>query len=110
MKPTRPGMSLIEVLLALTIMLISLAAIGQLVGIGTERGLEAQFQTRGTRLAQAKMAEVEAGVIPIDSGGEGGFESTDDAAWTWAVESQPAGPPNLFLVTVHVTRDNRGRP
>lgn len=106
----RQGMSLIEVLLALTILLISLAAIGQLVSMGTERGLEAQFRTRGTRLAQTKMAEVEAGVIPIDSGGTGQFENADDSAWTWSVESQPGGSPSLYVVTVRVTRENRGQP
>jgi hypothetical protein len=103
-------MSLIEVLLALTIMLMSLAAIAQLVGFGAERGLEAQFQARGTRLAQAKMAEVEAGVIAVEAGGEGGFDTEDDLPWSWSVESQPAGPPNLYLVTVRVGRDNRGIP
>jgi general secretion pathway protein I len=110
MTRTRSGLSLIEVLLSLTILLMSLAAIGQLVDMGSERGIEARFHVRGTRLAQAKMAEVEAGVVPADTGGQGGFEIEDDVAWSWVVESQPAGPPGLYQVTVRVTRDFRGRP
>jgi hypothetical protein len=56
------------------------------------------------------MAEVEAGVVPVDTAAQGGFENEDDLAWTWSVEPQPAGPPNLYLVTVRVSRDNRGVP
>jgi hypothetical protein len=82
----RRGLSLIEVLLSLTILLMSLVAIGQLVDIGSDRSMDARLHVRGTRLAQAKMAEVEAGVVSVSSGA------------------------NLYLVTVKVTRDVRGRP
>ncbi|MDB5307514.1 MAG: hypothetical protein JWO38_1716 [Gemmataceae bacterium] len=107
-RPARPGLTLIEVLLALTILLLSLAAIGQLVGIGSDHGLYARMTARGNRLAEAKMAEVEAGVVSVQSGGEGMFD--DDSAWTWVVESQQAGPTNLYQVTVKVSRTVRGKP
>ena len=55
------GLSLIEVLLALTIFLLSLVVLGRLVDMGTDRELEARFQTRGTRLALDKLAEFESG-------------------------------------------------
>lgn len=100
-------MSLIEVLLALTILLLSMVAIGQLVDIGTDHGVAARLQVRGSRLAQAKMAEVEAGVVPVEAG-SGTFDTDQD--WSWTVEAEPAGPPNLFRVTVTVTKDDRGRP
>lgn len=104
----RPGLSLIEVLLAMAILLLSLVAIGQLVDMGADRGLEARFHVRGARLLQAKMAEVEAGVIPVDGGGSGTFE--DDPDWSWTVEATPQSIPDLYQVTVHVSRDYRGRP
>ena len=106
MKSRRRGFSLIEVMLALTIMLLALAAIGQLVGIGTEHGNLARLKTRSTRLAESKMAEIECGAIGMTDG-SGTFDG-DDSQWTWSSTAQPAGPPNLYLVTVTVERPVRG--
>ncbi len=103
----RPGLTLIEVLLALAILLIALAAIGQLVDMGSDRGVDAQFHVRGTRLAQAKLAECEAGVIDVTGGGSGTFD--EEPEWTWAVDSQPETATNLYRVTVTVSRDARGK-
>jgi Tfp pilus assembly protein PilV len=104
----RRALSLIEVLLALTILLLAVVAIGRLVDVGTDRGNDARANTRGTRLAQSKMAEVEAGVIALDSTNTGQFEG-DDAAWSYTVTPESAGAPNLYTVTVRVTRDISGR-
>ncbi len=106
--PARQGLSLIEVLLSLAILVIALAAISQLVDVGTERATSARNATRGTRLAQGKMAEVEAGVVSLTSSTEGDF-SDEDAAWKFSVIPEPAGPPNLYTVTVKVTRETRGQ-
>ena len=105
----RRGLSLLEVILALAILILALAAIGRLVDIGTDRGAEARFHTRGARLAQSKMAEVEAGLIDLTSQSEGQFEG-DDAAWSFTVTPESAGPPNLYAVTVRVTRTLKGLP
>jgi hypothetical protein len=90
-------------------MLLALVAITQLVNVGSDRGIEARFHVRGTRLAQAKMAEVEAGAIAVDGGGSGTFDP-DDPEWSWSVESEPQSAPYLYLVTVRVSRDLRGKP
>jgi type II secretory pathway pseudopilin PulG len=100
--------TLVEVLLALAILLLSLAAIGQLVDMGSDRGVEARFHVRGTRLAQAKLAECEAGVVDVKAGGKGTFDPDDDA-WSWVVDSQPDTATNLYRVNVTVSRDNRGK-
>jgi general secretion pathway protein I len=96
-------------MLALTILMLALAAIVRLVDIGTERGNDARTQTRGTRLAQAKMAEVEAGILSLTSESQGTFDG-DDAGWQFTVTPEPAGPVNLYTVTVRVTTTVRGRP
>lgn len=107
-RPRRPGLTLIEVLLALAILLLALAAIGQLVDVGSDRGVEARFHTRGTRLAQAKLAECEAGVLDVTAGGSGTFD--EEPEWNWTVDAQPETATNLYRVTVTVSRDNRGKP
>lgn len=108
-RAPRRGLSLLEVLLSLAILVIALAALSQLVDIGTDRGTDARAYTRGTRLAQSKMAEVEAGLVDLNAESTGQFDG-DDAAWTFRVIPEPAGPPNLFTVTVRVSTNNQGRP
>lgn len=105
----RRGLSLLEVLFALAILVLALVAIGRLVDIGTDRGNDARVYTRGTRLAQAKMAETEAGMVSLASESDGQFDG-DDQVWKFKVTPEPAGPPNLYTVTVRVTRDIQGRP
>jgi hypothetical protein len=61
----------------------------------------------GTRLAQSKLAEVEAGAIPVTGGGSGTCD--DEPTWNWTVDSSPATLPNLYLVTVTLSHDLGGR-
>jgi Tfp pilus assembly protein PilV len=106
----RRGLSLIEVLLALTIFLMSLIVLGRLVDMGTDRELEARFQTIGTRLALDKLAEFESGARSLEETG-GSFDGADDAQWSWTATAQLQDQvaPNLYLVTVTVSRDLKGR-
>ena len=103
----RDGMSLLEVLLSMTIFLFSIVAIAGLVDFGASRGQAAAFQNAGTRLAKSKLAEVEAGVIDVYSGGSGSFEVEPE--WSWSVESEATSVPNLYQVTVRVFRDLSGQ-
>jgi general secretion pathway protein I len=103
----RQGLSLIEVLLALAIFLTALVAIARLVDMGADLELDARYQSRGTRLAQAKLAEVECGAIPLESG-SGTFDG-DDADWSWTLTVQSYDIPNLYLVSVSVSREVKGQ-
>jgi general secretion pathway protein I len=105
----RRGMSLLEVLLALTILVLSIAGIARLVDIGSERAIDARALTRGARLAQNKMAEAEAGIVSLGSETTGNFDG-EDANWEFTVTPEPTGPPNLFNVTVRVKCVFQGRP
>jgi len=105
--PTRrAGLSLLEVLLALAIFLFSLAAIGALVDFGNERSTATAMQTTATRLAQAKLAEVEAGAISVTAGGSGTFD--EEPEWNWSVESGSATVANVYPITVRVWREVAG--
>lgn len=99
----RRGLSLLEVLLALAIFLMSLVAIGGLVDFGSDQGTAAAMQAVGTRLAQSKLAEVEAGAVDVAAGGSGTFE--DEPEWNWSVESVPTQYPNTYDVTVRAWRE-----
>ena len=102
-RRTRPGITLLEVLISLLILVIGMAALGQLVDMGTTSAVDAQVRARGSRLAQSKMAEVEAGAVDFDVG-ETDF--ADEPGWKWSVSSESAGAGGipLYLVTVKVSR------
>lgn len=98
----RRGVSLIEVLLATAIFLLSIAAIGVLVGVGSDNALDATRTNLCSQLARGKMAELEAGVgeVTISSGGSGTF--ADRPNYNWEVVSVPTSVPNAYDVTVRV--------
>lgn len=104
----RPGITLIEVLLGLAIFLLAIVAVGRLATIGTDSAMDSMFEADGVRLAQSRLAEVEAGAIPASSGGSGVCD--EEPAWNWSVESQPTAVPNLYSITVTLSRQVRGRP
>ena len=106
-RQPRSGLTLLEVLLSLVILLISLAALGALVDFGETRAALAAMTSTGTRLAQSKLAEVEAGVVDCTSGGSGNCD--DEPGWTWTLESTAGAATNLYAVTVKVGRDFKGQ-
>jgi hypothetical protein len=97
----------LEVLLSLTIFLLCLVAIGRLVDIGTDSALDSQAQATATRLAQSKLAEAEAGAVALDTISSGTFEAEPE--WQWSVEPSQGSIPNLYTVTVRVSREFRNR-
>lgn len=98
----RDGITLLEVLVSMGIFLLSMAALTQLMDIGTSAALDATFQSDANRLAQSKLAEIEAGVIPPDLGSGGTFDA--EPGWSWEMQSSPWSVPNLYTVTVTVSR------
>jgi len=111
-RSRRVGFSLIEVLLALAIFLMSVVAIAHLVDMGMDRELESQFNIRGARLAQSKMGEITSGVLgPLSSLSSNAGSFDNEPEWSWSMSASVQGnTPNLYLVTLTLTRDNRGQP
>lgn len=93
-------MTLLEVLVAIAVFLMALAGIAQLIEFGSNNSLEAARTTTGTRLANSKMAEVEAGVIPVTESGSGTFD--EEPLWQWSVEVGAPVALNTYPVTVRV--------
>ncbi len=101
----RSGLTLIEVLVALAIFLLSYVAIIRLISLGEDQALEIRWQSEGTRLAQSKMAEVVAGVIPLLSQSDQPFDNTGSSAWNWSMSCEQETIPNLWQAEVTVSRD-----
>ena len=101
-------MSLLEVLVALAIFIMTLAALGQLVQLGMEQAADADNQTVAARLALSKLGEVEAGLIDVASGDAGEFTEQETLAdgstrWKWEVIGEATAVPNVYEVTVTIS-------
>jgi len=105
LRPNAPrqGMSLLEVILATTIFLMSLVGLGQLMSICTDLAVETEMTNRATQLCQSKMNEFVTGIQALTAQSEVPFD--EDPAWSWSAECQADSTvTNLWTVTVHVTR------
>ena len=99
-------MSLFEVFLAGTILFGALAVLSQLYAIGSRASVQARHQAEAVIHAQSKMAEVAAGVLPVDTVSSQSFEDPDLAAWTWSTTVAPG--PHIDLLAVEVTVRRQG--
>jgi general secretion pathway protein I len=100
--PTRRrGLTLFELLLALAIFLASLAALAHLINSGSRAAIEGRLQTQAIVRCESKLAEVLAGVEPIERTSDTPF--ADDPDWTWSLEVQPGSVPDLIDLQVTVS-------
>jgi Tfp pilus assembly protein PilV len=99
----RPGISLLEVLGATAIFLMSIVAIGELMSVSTDQAMDVQFRSRATRLCQSKLNEFSAGVEQVNGASSGEFE--EEPEWTWQAEvTSESTAANLYRVKVTVSR------
>ena len=113
----RAGFSLMEVLLASAILLGSVIALGELANIGRHHAQQAADLSVAQQFASNKMAEILAGLAPLESTEPAELESTvlDDLSeteqtvaesgelvWWYTVQLEAAGHPSLVAVRVTV--------
>jgi prepilin-type N-terminal cleavage/methylation domain-containing protein len=100
----RRAFSLLEVIIAMAIFLMSIVVIGQLITLGGEHAIEIEQQGEAVMLAQAKLNEVVAGVVPLTAQSDQAFDEAPE--YTWSVTADPSSTiANLYTVTVVVTRE-----
>lgn len=103
----RQGTSLLEVILALSILLGSVAALGTLLDSSNRQAEEMEERSLGMQLCQSKMAEIAAGIEPMDSQSNAPFEEFEaPEGWEWSVEVEDAEFLGLYKVTVMVQNMN----
>jgi len=108
-KPTRAGLTLMEVILALAVLALSMAAIGELIRIGTHSARHAQDMTRAQILCESKLSEIVAGAAPYEPITRAPLPLDPD--WCYSVELQPTDEPDVMALFVTVeTHLDRPRP
>jgi type II secretion system protein I len=98
----RRGITLIEVVVSMTILLFSMVALSQLISLGSDRAMEVQQISLGTMLAQRKLAEFSIGAIPPSSVGYTPFEEDGMSDWQWKLEVDGNSINGLYNVQVSV--------
>jgi hypothetical protein len=102
LSSARKGLSLFEVLIALAVFLLALTGLVQLLNIAGSTARDTQYRTYAAHVAQAKMAEVMAGALPMTGSPETAVD--EDPNYLYTVEVSGGSAPGLSLVTVNVYR------
>ncbi len=100
----RSGLSLLEVVLALSILAVSAALLTQITKQATDNGRMAQRLSTAQMLCESKMSEVLAGAIPLTS--SSWTQITDSrrrSAWYYKIQTSTAERPNMIGVRLSVT-------
>lgn len=99
----RRGVSILEVLAAVTIFMVAFGAISELLNLSARQAQDAYQRQQAVLLCQSKLAEVVAGAIALSGQPESPCE--EDPAWVWALECEQNGEiTGLWNVTVRVSR------
>jgi len=98
----RKGLTLLEVILSLAIFLMGFVVIGQLISASSERAIEVQTRTHALQIAQSKMAEVQAGAVPLQTADDQPCE--EDDKFHWSLHAEQGSVQGLWSVVVRVTR------
>jgi prepilin-type N-terminal cleavage/methylation domain-containing protein len=103
-RDKRRGLTLMEVIVAMAIFVMSLAAIVPLMTMGLNRAVEVELQSVALQKAQSKMSEVLAGAVQLGSQTNVPFDEDPTGQWTWSMEAEQDGTiGNLWNVTVTVS-------
>ena len=103
-KFRRSGLSLLEVVLALSILAVSAALLTQITKQATDNGRMAQRLSTAQMLCESKMSEVLAGAIPLTA--SGWTQITDSgrrSAWYYQIQTSTAERPKMIGVRLSVT-------
>ena len=82
-QPSRDGLSLLEVVLAIAVLGGAMAAIGQLINIGHSNALDARDLSEAQILCDTKISEVSAGVLPTNT--VSGAPITEAPGWQYTL-------------------------
>lgn len=105
MHRSRRGFSLMEVMLATSILLGSSIALIELATIGRKHANSAFDMNTAQLLCQAKMDEIAAGIASTKTAED--QEMLDNPGWFYSVENQPLRMKNLLEVKVSVFQEER---
>ena len=102
-RRVRAAFSLLEVLVATSILLGALIVLSELAGIGGRRVQSAVALATAQRICQTKMHELLAGLAdpePVED-----EPVADEPGWLYSIQTEPVSQPGLIAVRVTVAQD-----
>ena len=100
----RRGLSLLEVVLALSILAVAAALLTQITKQATDNGLMAKRLATAQMLCESKMSEVLAGAIPLSATGWTAItDTTRKGNWHYQITTETATRPKMIGVRLSVT-------
>jgi prepilin-type N-terminal cleavage/methylation domain-containing protein len=106
-RARRGGFSLIEVILAVAILTGALAILGELARSGLDAARTARDTNQAVLLCESKLAEVLAGIQPLESVQAASFDdSTASLSGMPTIALDPSGPPWLYSIDVAPIDEN----
>lgn len=101
-RPVRAAV-LLEVLLAMSLLILGIAAVGSQISVGMRVVQNTDVATRALMLAESKLAELDAGAVTFDPNQklEGDF-GDPYPGWAWRIEMDPSDTPNLYMITLEI--------
>jgi Tfp pilus assembly protein PilV len=103
----RRGLSLLETIVSVAIMMISLGAIHELMDLAGRQALEVKTRSLAAQECQSKLNEFSCGALGMNSQG-GPCDYIE--GWEWSVDAQQFEVDGLWQVTVTVRKTNSDKP
>ncbi len=100
---SRRGMTLIEVLLALAIFLLSVSALAQLMSNGMDGAVQSRLKTQAVMRCESMLSEILVVSDLMQTSLDTPFE--DDPSWTWSLEVLPGPTDDLLELNVTVQHE-----
>ncbi len=102
-KSRRAGLSLLEVVLALSILAVAAGLLAQITKQATDNGLLAQRLATAQMLCESKMSEVLAGAIPLTTTSWTQITDSGKGNFYYRIQTETAARPNMIGVRLGVT-------
>jgi prepilin-type N-terminal cleavage/methylation domain-containing protein len=99
----RRAFALLEVIISLAILVVALAALGELLRNGLRSATAARDLSRATMLAETKLAQITSGLVAPDPVSNAAFEN--EPGWLYSIDVTEGGTPQLLAIRVNVMRD-----
>ena len=99
--PFRRGMTLLEVVIALALFFAAMAAIAEILHMGSQTAVKAQLRAEASLLGESKLNEVLAGIVPLTAVADQKFAEAPQWTWTLTVEDDTDVSIKRLLLTVN---------
>ena len=100
MRNAKQGLTLLEVIIAMAILVATSAVLGQLIFLGEKQATKAQLVTEAQSLCHNRINEIMAGLVPLEP--IENEAAAVDSPWDVTVQLEPLTGNGLVAVTVIV--------